>query len=324
MEEEILRFAEQFSWEPEVIRSDRLPADRTHFIVCGMGGSHLGANLLLRHDPTLNLTIHSDYGLPPGSSRHLSTALIIASSYSGETEETLDAAQKALGAGIAVAVVTTGGALARFAEEHDLPLVLIPMKNLEPRMAIGASMLALARLMSNAEMEQSLRTIGASLSVREGRSEDVALAKRLAGFVPLVYSSTMNAPLAYFWKIEFNETSKVPAFYNLFPELCHNELNGFNNEGDARALSSKMHVLMLRDSDDDPRTIKRMNLMQELLEERGTAITNVELTGANALEKVLNGVVAGIWTALALAKEYGVPAEPTPLIEEFKRKMREP
>lgn len=324
MEEQILHFAEQFAWEPELLRPEHLPENPSHIIVCGMGGSHLGARLLLRHDPTFNLSIHGDYGLPRESPEHLRTALIIASSYSGETEETLDAARKAVEAGFTVAVITTGGALARFAEEHALPLILMPKQNVEPRMAVGVFMLALARLMCNADLENEIRKAGISADVRRGRVDGEALAKRLAGFIPLVYASTANAPLAYFWKIALNETSKVPAFYNLFPEVCHNELSGFDNVERARTLSSPLHILFLKDGDDNPRIIKRMSIMQELLEERSIAISNVDFAGNTALEKALNGILTGVWTALLLARQYQAPDATTPLIAEFKRKMLEP
>ena len=324
MEEQILHFVDQFAWKPDVIRTERLPEGAAHFIVCGMGGSHLGARLLLRHDPTLNLTIHSDYGLPGGSLQHLRTALVIACSYSGETEETIDAAQKAVDAGLSVAVVTTGGALAHLAEEKSLPLIMMPKQSVEPRMAVGAFMLALARLMRDADLEQAIRRTGADIDVRKGQTSGESLAQRLAGSVPLVYASSLNASLAYFWKIAFNETSKSPAFYNLFPELCHNELSGFDGTDQARALSSVMHVLMFHDTDDNPRIEKRMRLMQELLEARSVGVSTVEITGGSGLEKALNGVLAGVWTALALAKEYQSPDAATPLIAEFKHKMLEP
>lgn len=323
MEEQILNFAEQFKWQPEPLYPERLQKNPTHIIVCGMGGSHLGARLLLRHDPSSPISIHSDYGLPRESHERLRSSLIIASSYSGETEETLDSARTALEAGLKVAVITTGGALAKYAEEHSLPLILIPKKGVEPRMAVGAFMLALAHLMRDASLENEIRQAGENIDVQKYRTDGEALAKRLSGSIPLTYSSTLNAPLAYFWKIALNETAKVPAFYNLFPEVCHNELSGFDIHEHTRALSSHMSVIFLKDTDDHPRIIKRMNVMKKLIEEKGLSVTNVELTGNNGLEKTLNGILAGVWTAVALAKEYGVPDAITPLISEFKSKMKE-
>lgn len=321
MEEQLKNFAEQFAWKPELVRAERLPTNPSHTIVCGMGGSHLGARLLVRHNPSLNITIHSDYGLPREPRARLESALIVCSSYSGETEETLDVAEKAVEAGLAVAVVTTGGALARFADEHQLPLILMPEASVEPRMYVGAQMLALARLLRDAELGKEIRRVGTNLEVERGRASGEALAKRLVGSIPVVYTSTLNASLAYFWKIAFNETSKVPAFYNLFPELCHNELSGFDNAEHTREFSSRLHVLILKDDDDHPRITKRMELLQELVATENLPVTAIELTGENGLEKALQGVLVGVWTALALAKEYDAPDAATPLIAEFKRKM---
>ena len=84
-----------------------------------------------------------------------------------------------------------------------------------------------------------------------------------------------------------------------------------------------MSVIFLKDSDDHPRINKRMQIMQGLLTERGLTTVNVELFGNNGLEKAMNGTLSGVWTALALAREYGVPDAVTPLISEFKSKMKE-
>ncbi len=324
MEEQILHFADQFAWEPDIVNAERLPEQTASIIVCGMGGSHLGARLLLRHDPTLDIRIHSDYGLPSEPAERLRTSLIVASSYSGETEETLDAARAAVADGLAVAVITTGGALADFAREQELPLILLPKQNVEPRMAVGATMLALARLMRAADLEKDIREIGMHIDVHAGEIEGKALAERLGGSIPVIYASSRNASLAYFWKIALNETSKIPAFYNLFPEVCHNELSGFDAVPSARDLSSHLHVLQLNDRDDHPRITKRMSVMRELLEARNVTVTTIELAGRNGLEKALEGILAGIWTAVAVAKAYQAPDAATPLIAEFKRKMLEP
>ena len=323
MEEQIRHFAEQFAWEPELSNAERLPADTASVVVCGMGGSHLGARLLLRHDPTLDIRIHSDYGLPSEPAERLRGSIIVASSYSGETEETLDAARTAADAGYAVAVITTGGALADFARDRDLPLILLPKQNVEPRMAVGAFMLALSRLMRDADLEKGIREAGAGIDVLAGEAEGERLAARFADAIPVIYASTLNASLAYFWKIAFNETGKIPAFYNLFPEVCHNELSGFDTAERARGLSSRFHALQLSDVDDHPRIAKRMRIMRELLETQGVAVTTVELAGDTGLRKAFNGILAGIWTAVAVAKQYQAPDAATPLIAEFKHRMLE-
>ena len=324
MEDQILNFNTQFAWEPEIENADQLPETFSHVIVCGMGGSHLGARLLKEADPTLPLTIHSDYGLPREPDERLQSALIVASSYSGETEETLDAARAAAARGLSVACVTTGGALATLAREQNLPLILMPKDGTEPRMAIGASMLALARLLRNADLERAVREAGTKVDMMAGKEVGANLATSLMERIPVVYASTANAGLAYFWKIALNETGKLPAFYNLFPELCHNELSGFDTTPLARPLAAHLHAIILADTSDHPRVTKRQQIVRAMLEERGVTVSVVEIEGETAFDKIFSSVLTGVWVAVALAAHYQVPDDAaTPIIADFKAKMLE-
>lgn len=318
MDEQIAQFPQQFSWDPDVLNADHLPTSIAHVLVCGMGGSHLGARLLLRASPELPLSIHSDYGLP---STITPDTLVVASSYSGNTEETLDAARAARAAGFPIAIMTTGGALAAFAEEHGLPLVRFPLLSIEPRMAVGVQMLAIARFLGDAELERTVREAGLALDPSRDRRAAAATAAALGIATPVIYASTRNHALAYFWKIALNETGKVPAFSNIFPELCHNELSGYDTPEAARERSTRLHAIMLTDADDHPRIAKRMALAQELLEARGTSVSVFPLSGTASFEKTFSGVLAGAWFALAVAHTYGSPDAATPLIAEFKKRM---
>jgi bifunctional phosphoglucose/phosphomannose isomerase len=216
MRDTLQRFQEQFAWEPVVEHNDVLRA-YANYCVIGMGGSHLGPWLLKRYAKLANLTIHRDYGIPS-----LPTdTLVILSSYSGTTEEVLDAAREALLRGLPLAAISTGGKLLEFAVEHAIPYVRIPETGLEPRMAIGFSMLGIARLISNTGLEQAVRQAGLSVDPMAGEIEGTRIGMILRGKIPLIYSSAQNTALAYRWKIELNETAKIPAFCNTFPELCH-------------------------------------------------------------------------------------------------------
>ena len=322
MEEQIQRFTEQFAWEPEITHAERLPVDSSHLIVCGMGGSHLGAELLLALKPELDITIHSDYGLPHEPSARLRTALIVASSYSGETEETLDAAEKALAAGLSVAVITTGGRLAAFATEHELPCITLPKQGFEPRMAFGAGMLALAKLIGDTELEKNIRDAGNRLQTIDGKDAGTALAKKLIGSTPLVYASTRNTSIASSWKIMLNETAKIPAFTHVLPELCHNELSSFDTAPSTKELSARFHIVFLTDTEDHSRITKRMTQLQKILTARDIPFSIIPLSGAR-IDRVFTSVLLGVWVATALAKEYGIPDAATPLMTEFKRTMRD-
>lgn len=316
----LAKFSAQFDWVPEVERGETLRPFK-HYIVAGMGGSHLGAWLIKRFGAVSNIEIHRDYSLPDVAPDQARDTLVILSSYSGTTEETLDAARTALERRLPVVAATTGGKLAEFAREHRAPLILIPQTGLQPRMAVGYSMIAMARLMSNPMLEDSIRASGKRVDPTVGKAEGERLAAALRGKVPLIYSSAANVPISYIWKIKFNETSKIPAFCNVFPELCHNELSGFDVADSTRSISGNMHALFLQDFSDHPRVVERMKVAAEILGERGIPVEKIALAGKTGFEKALNSAILADWVSFTLANDYGVPNPETPLVAEFKKRI---
>lgn len=322
MEDTLRRFGEQFAWEPAVENGEDL-RPRKHYVVCGMGGSHLGAWLIKRYGGKSNVFIHRGYGLPDLPQDMWADSLVILSSYSGTTEEVLDAGRTALGRGLPTAAVSTGGELIAFARERGLPHVVIPETGLEPRMAIGFSGIAIARLMQDLPLERLIREGGARANPMAGQEEGTRLAEALQGKIPLVYSSAENAPLAFIWKIKFNETAKIQAFMNVFPEMCHNELCGFDIVDSTRPLSERFHALLLEDFSDHPRVRVRMRVAAEILGERGVPAEHIALAGKTAFEKAFNAALLADWITLSLARHYGVPNPETPLIADFKKRILE-
>ncbi len=326
MEDTLRRFGEQFEWQPEVIQGEALRPHRNYILV-GMGGSHLGAWLIKCYGLSVqtgnisNIIIHRDYGLPNIPSDIEKDALVILSSYSGNTEEVLDAGRYALERGLPMAVVTTGGKLIEFAREHALPSVEIPETSLEPRMAIGFAMLAVARIMGDSRLEEMIRDAGRRVDPGVGKAEGARLAGALGGKVPIIYSSVANVSLAYIWKIKFNETSKIPSFYNVFPEMCHNELSGFDVADPTRDISAQLHAVFLEDFSDHPRVRERMKVAGEILSERGIGVERVALAGKTGFEKAFNAALLADWVTLNLAHTYGVPNPQTPLVADFKKRI---
>ncbi len=320
MEDTIRRFGEQFQWQPTVLHNEALRPHK-HYIVCGMGGSHLGAWLIKRFGKVSSIHIHRDYGLPDLPADIYADAQIVLSSYSGTTEEVLDSGRIALEQGLPIAAISTGGKLIEFAHEHALPSIQIPETGLEPRMAIGFSMLAMARILGDATLENAIRQAGNGIEPSEGKVPGEHMAEHLRGKVPIVYSSAVNIPISYIWKVKFNETAKIPAFINTFPEMCHNELTGFDVVDSTRDISSRLHAVFLEDFGDHPRVRERMSVASEMLGERGIPIEHVGLAGKSGFEKAFRGALLADWITLNLAHEYGVPNPETPMVAEFKRRI---
>jgi glucose/mannose-6-phosphate isomerase len=312
MEKSILEFNKQFEFEPEIQNSEFLK-DFDHVILCGMGGSHLAADLIKTIKPGIDLYVHKDYDLPPYEEDFLNRGLLIACSYSGNTEETLSFFKKAYKKELQVSAISTGGELLKEAEENNLPFVKIPNTGIQPRQADGYLALAILKLMGDEETISSWGLLLDKLKPESLKKIGEGIAEEIGDKTAIIYSSTQNLHISYNWKITLNETAKIPAFYNIFPELNHNEIQGFENMAD------RFHIILLEDSEDLEQIQDRMRITREVLEEKGLSFSDVKLSGNSREEKVFNSIILADWVALTLANSRDIDPEQVPIIEEFKK-----
>lgn len=316
MEKAIRDFPSQLEFEPVVENAENLKS-AGKFAVFGMGGSHLAGDLIKIARPDLDLIIHSNYGLPEAGD--LNERLVIVNSYSGNTEEALDSFDEALEKKMNLAAVSVCGKLLEQARAHNVPFIQIPNTEIQPRMAVGFSVLALLKLMGKESESAEIKKVAGFLGAEEKEGNE--LAKKLEGKVPIIYTSEKNSALALNWKVIFNETGKIPAFWNVFPELNHNEMTGFDVIENTKKLSQNFSFIFLRDADDHPRIIKRMDITEKLLIEKGFETINVEIAGKSAWHKIFSSTLTAEWTAYLLALHYGADPEQVPMVEEFKKLM---
>ncbi|MBI2013696.1 MAG: bifunctional phosphoglucose/phosphomannose isomerase [Candidatus Colwellbacteria bacterium] len=312
MKESILNFPEQFKYKPEVTNSNKLRGFK-RIIVIGMGGSHLAADLLKIYKPALDLVVHSNYGLPKLPNGVLEESIVILSSYSGNTEEVLSAFEECVKQELNFGVIASGGKLLELAKEHSIPYVELPGGE-QPRMAVGFALRAtLAILGENAALKESA-SLAARLLPQSLEGDGKKLAQKIKGFVPVIYSSSANLPIAYNWKIKFNETGKIPAFYNVFPELNHNEMNG-----NFEPLASKFYFIFLEDSADYSLIRTRMRVLEKIYKEKGLQVGKITLQGRDVWEKIFRSLILADWAAYYTALQYDLDPQEVPLVEEFKR-----
>ncbi|HEY4498645.1 MAG TPA: SIS domain-containing protein [Candidatus Paceibacterota bacterium] len=336
MHDSILQFATQLSFKPEIKNGPAdahgLPAARLQergqatlsaaqagkkIVFAGMGGSSLAASLLKIFDPFADVVAHRDYGLPSLSQETLAESLLIASSYSGNTEETIDFAEHVLRIGLRPAVIASGGKLLKMAEEERLPYIRIPDTVIMPRVAVGLSLVALAGLVSRTDLLQELERVSSMLVPANEEDEGKRIGRELSGFIPLVYSSVQNGPVAYNWKIKINETAKTPVFVNVFSELNHNELAGFTKN--EKGPKGPFKVLFIKDERDQRRILDRMSVTKEMLSGFGVPSCETLLSGETPIECALRSLVIADWTAYHLALSYGMDPDNNPTVEEFKK-----
>ncbi len=318
MDQAIKDFPKQFKFRPK-IEGGKVKKYKK-FLVCGMGGSGQPPQVLNSIAPELDITVHKDYGLPAGDWKK---TLVIAMSYSGNTEETISALEEAKEKGLPVAVIAVGGALIERAKQCGFPYVQIPNTGIQPRTATGFLYCALLKLMKQNELLRECRNLAKMLGNSDEEARGKELANALKGEIPIIYASSRNFPLAYMWKIKFSETGKIPAFYNVFPELNHNEMTGFDSTDTTRGLSEKFHFIFLKDAEDFSRNQTRMSITEKLYQDRGFRVSTITLSGETRQERIFSALMLGDWTAFYTAQMYGVEAEQVPMVEEFKSLMKD-
>jgi glucose/mannose-6-phosphate isomerase len=318
MEESIKNFSQQFKFEPEIIGQFNVINKKT-YVLAGMGGSHLAGGIFTMLNPEINLIIHKNYDLPKNILDKGQT-LFLAFSHSGNTEEVIDFADEVYSEGNDLIIVTTGGKLLDFAKQNNLPHILIPDTAIQPRTATGYFLLALYKIILP-DLVSDLKNMGQNILPEKQIEQAVVLSDTLKNKTPIIYCSQQNQPLAYNWKIKFNETAKIPSFINFFPELNHNEMQGFDFVKSNYELSSKFHFIFLYDTEDDLNIEKRMKNTEQILQEKGFSVTSLYLSGSNKIEKIFNSVILADFLTLSLSKYYEVDPEQVPLIEKFKKTL---
>lgn len=332
IKEVIKNFNKQFEYEPIIENAAQLKKYH-NFIVIGMGGSHLAADLILAWDPRRHILIWSNYSLPDLAEDELKNNLVIASSYSGNTEEVIDGLNEAIKKRLAIAVIAIGGKVIEIAKENGLAYIKMPSVGIQPRLALGYSIRAILKAMGMERGLEETAKLSQTLKPEEFEKEGESLADELKGCVPIIYASDRNRSIAYNWKIAFNETDKIPAFYNVFPELNHNEMTGFNlvkkrfasNGASAlkerEKLNEPFHFIFLKDLEDHPRILKRMMMTKKFYEDRGLPVKTIELKGGDVFYKIFSSLILADWTAYYIAKNYGLESEQIPAVEEFKKML---
>ncbi len=322
MKNSIISFPKQFEWDPKIENADKFSPGKK-FIHAGMGGSQLASDILKQLKPELEVISHRSYGLPKLKESDLRERLVIVNSYSGNTEETISSLDEALAKNLSVIAISTGGTLLQMAKERQIPYIEMPALGVQPRMSTGIGLRALAKAFSDEDLLRESVSLSKWLIPSQYENLGKELAQKIRGRIPIVYASDDNFALAKIWKIKFNESGKIPAFWNVLPELNHNEMTGFSAfiagiSEEGKNLSDKFHFIFLRDSADHERIKIRFDVLNKLFQSNGMPVTALELQGESELQKVFSSLLLADWTCLHNAEQYGLDPEEIPLVEEFK------
>jgi glucose/mannose-6-phosphate isomerase len=308
-------------WRVETARLQA--AESAGLMVCGMGGSAIGADLAaaaLGDRLTRPMTTIRGYALPSWATPEWT---VLCSSYSGATEETLACFDAAGALGARRIVASTGGPLVDGAREADLPVVGLP-GIFQPRAAVAYMVVIAAEVAALAGVAPRIHTeIDAAAAFLTEQVETLKfqageVAGLLEGAAPVIYGADLTAPVARRWKTQANENAKLPAFYGELPEADHNELCGWNA---AAAGEHRLAAVFLEDRDQHPRVGRRFELTAESVSATGAKAVRIETAGETRIARLLWATMLGDLVSLELAGQRGVDPLPVEAIEDFKAAM---
>jgi len=295
-----------------------------------MGGSAIGGDLvssLISAEARIPVIVQHDYNLPAFVDNK---TLVIVSSYSGMTEETLSAFEKALNTDAKKLAITTGGRLKEIAQQRNIPVFSFAYEA-QPRAALPFSFLPILNFMHRmdfisdqsadvAEMVEVLKQLSQEIdeTVPTKQNQAKKLSQVLHGRLTVIYGAGITAEVAHRWKTQLNENSKAWAFYEVFPELNHNAVVGYQFPPE---LASNIVVVMLRSSHLPNQILRRYQITAQLLNKAGIGYHLVDGSGKSQLARMISLVLLGDYVSYYLAILNQIDPTPVKAIDFLKSEL---
>lgn len=301
-------------------------------LIAGMGGSAIGADLLtsyISEQCRLPVFVHRDYKLPAWAEGP--NTLVVGSSHSGNTEESLSAFEKAVENRCSLIAITTGGKLAEMATQRNIPLWLFPNIG-QPRASVGYSFGLLLSLFTRLDliadptqelssainaMRQAQMTLKANVPVVSNPAK--RMADQLCGRYVTIIGAGALTPVARRWKGQINELAKAWGQFEFIPEANHNTISGSVYPED---VLTKLAVLFLRSPSDDPRNRQRIELTKKAFLLQGICVDIIDASGDTLLANMWTLLHFGDYMAYYMAMAYQVDPTPVAAIESFKQELK--
>lgn len=298
-----------------------LPID--HIIVCGMGGSAYGAYVaqsLFKRELKVPIYANNDYHIPAFATKQ---SLIVLSSYSGNTEEILSCAKEAKEKGYQITGITTGGKLAEFLQEQNLPaLIVSPTHNPsgQPRLGTGYMVLGFLLLLEKlglVSIPEAMEAIGIVEKNQENiKSNAKEMAKKMVDTLPLIFSAEIINGNAHIMRNQLNETAKVLTMFEDIPELNHHLLEGLVNPK-----GKKISAVFLESSFYPEIIKKRVELTKDVVIKNNGEVLSFTAPGSTKLSQVLSTLSFGGYLSVYLAFLYNQDPSLIPWVDYFKEQL---
>jgi len=321
MIETIKKYPEMLADAVKIAEGTAIPDYKfNNIIVCGVGGSAISGELLkclLRDKIQIPIEVSRNYHLPAYADNN---TLVFCISYSGNTEETLSQFVDAIEKKCKIIGMTSSGKLKEWCDKLNISYALIPEGH-QPRAALPYLFIPLIVFLQRFrsidlknEIDETIQTL------KEIKTDDIKeIASNLKDSIPIIYASNEYSAVAHRMKTQFNENSKVPARYDVFSELDHNEIVGYQNED----LNRDSYIILLRDKEETEEIMPRIETTKDIIRNRVKGVYEIWTHGSSRLSKMMSLLFIGDVLSYELAVLNGIDPVPVENIDIVKRKLKE-
>ncbi len=289
-------------------------------IICGLGGSGIGGTIakeILFDEASLPIEVLKSYSLPSYLDQH---TLVICSSYSGNTEETLECYHSAQKHKAKIVCITSGGKILELANKDGNDYIQVP-GGMPPRSCLGYSLTQLFHVLSHYKIApQKSVEIAETAEMLEKDQEAIMneahhIVKKIHNKLPVIYSSEIHEGVAIRLRQQLNENSKILCWHHVVPEMNHNELVGWSQA------YSDVAVILFKDASENPRNKLRLDFCRKVFEKYAAELVEINSVGRNAIEKTLYWIHLGDWVSMFLAEKRNVDAMDIKVIDSLKQEL---
>jgi glucose/mannose-6-phosphate isomerase len=291
----------EYAWENKIYLSTINSQSLSSVIVSGLGGSAISGDLLqnfLMSELKLPYTVNRNYTLPTFADE---STLLIISSYSGNTEETVEVLKSGIKKKCKIIAITTGGSVGKLAIENDIPVIKLK-DGFQPRYALGVSFFSLLKvfqelgiIVDHSSIVSRIISLWKEKGVEFSKDRNLAykIASEIIGFIPVIYSATdMTSSVGYRLKSQLNENSKNHAFHSLIPESNHNEIIGWETFLDKQFNAKVINIL---DKEYHPQVKKRFKITSDLIRKSKADVINIESNGNDFKIRLMDMIYLCDW-----------------------------
>ncbi len=299
-----------------------------NILIIGMGGSAIGgdvARVIAQNDCSIPIFVNRSYNIPCWVGAH---TLVIASSYSGNTAETLSAFNQCIEKTSLIVVITTGGQIENYANQNDLDKIVVP-KGYQPRAALGFSFSSILILLNrlnfiSKEIIDNLRDVIEplnilSMQIQKNENDAFNIAGQIHKTCPIIYGSEdLTWVVALRFRGQLAENSKMLAFHHNFPEQNHNEIEGWTCNQD---IMNTMSIIWINDSSDHIEVKARMKISSTLLNSKAGIQINIMQNGLNRIHRLIKLIHFTDWISYYAALLNNIDPTPVNIIQNLKSKI---